>query len=302
VSPPPDHHRRARELLGLLDLPTSDPASWEASGSRFADGSPAGIEVPGIEAAADLVALLEACEAAGAPPPCRVVETRGMSSLPAREVREMVRICADHGIGLVGSIGPRASKDVGRFARAPHGQRAACRLRGVEGVVRGLEDALRSLDLGVRGLLIYDEGLLEILTGLRARGEVPASLRIKASIALGTSNPVHAAQLEARGADSLNPVNDLPLPALAGLRQSLSIPLDVHLDDGPAGGGIDRLPELPDLVSACAPVFLKCTRGGRSTDASGQAQRLARIGEEMERHELLLLAPGGPEAGVPEPG
>lgn len=302
MSSPPDHHAAARDQLAALGLASSDAPTWTASEARFSDGSAVGIEVPGIEGPRDLTALLEACDAAGTPAPCRVVETRGMSGLPSREIREMVSICADRGIGLLGSIGPRASRDLGRFARAEHGQRAACRLRGTEGLVRGLEDALRSLDLGVRGLLVYDEGLLEVLSSLRARDRIPGTTRLKASIAMGTSNPVHAAQLEARGADSVNPVNDLPLAALAGLRRALAIPLDVHLDDGPSGGGIDRLPELPDMVSACAPVFLKCTRGGRATDASGQAQRLARIAEELDRHGLTPMEPGALEAGVPEPG
>lgn len=296
------HHSRARELLGLLDLAGADPSSWPASAARFSDGSPVGVEVPGIEGVQNLAGLLAACDAVGVPPPSRVVETRGMGGLPAAEVRQMVAICADRGVGLLGSVGPRASRDVGRFARTEHGQRAACRLRGTEGLVRGLEDAMRSLDLGVRGLLVYDEGLLEVLAALRTRERIPATTHLKASIAMGTSNAVHAAQLEARGADSVNPVNDLPLAALAGLRAALKIPLDVHLDDGPAGGAVDRLPELPDLVSACAPVFLKCTRGGRSTDAAGQAQRLARIAEEFDRHGLAALTPGAPEAGVPVPG
>lgn len=302
MSAPPDHHGHARRLLEELGLPSRDPASWAPSTARFSDGSPAGVEVPGIEGLRDLRALLEACDAAGARPPCRVLETRGMGGLPAAEIREMVRVCADRGIGLVGSIGPRASRDIGRFARAEHGERGACRLRGSEGLVRGLDDAMRSLDLGVRGLLIYDEGLLEVLAGLRARGKVPEATRLKASIAMGTSNPVHAAQLEARGADSINPVNDLPLAALAGLRTNLTAPLDVHLDDGPQGGGIDRLPELPDLVAACAPIFLKCTRGGRGTDPAGQAQRLARVAEELDRHGIAELGPGAPESAVPVPG
>lgn len=297
----PEFQRRSRRLLAELGLPVRDPHTWEASERRFADGSSVGLEVPGVQGPEALEELFEACDALGLPGPSRVVETRGLGALTQEEVARMVALCADRGIGLFASTGPRASRDVGRFATSAHGQRAAQRLRGMEGLVRGLDDALRAVELGVRGLLVYDEGLLEVLGRLRASGELPAGTRLKASIAMGTSNPVHAAQLERLGADSLNPVNDLPLAALAALREGLEIPLDVHVDDGAEAGRPDRLWEVPDLVAAAAPVFLKTGQGARLPTMAGCAQRLARVMEELERHcpEVTLLEEGAPEAAVP---
>lgn len=295
---------RARNLLEGLGWPGADPTDGVHSTQGFSDGARYGIEVAGVQDGRELAALVEAASRAGVPLPDRVIETRGADGLGPHELAELVRVAADHQVGLVVSIGPRASRGRGGFARTPQGGRLGLRLRGTDQLAQGLADALRSLDAGVRGLLVYDEGLLEVLAGLRRAGKLPAGVQLKASIALGCSNPVRARQLELLGADSVNPVNDLDPAMLAGLRAAVRIPLDVHVDDAPDAGGIDRTWEVAALVGAAAPVFLKCGGGARVPGPAGLVARLARLGEALhsEVPGATRLARIAPEAALPVRG
>lgn len=293
----------AWRLLSGLGIPLVEDGLPPGPPGTFSGGAAAGIEVPGLQGPRDLEAFLQTCDRLGVPGPARVVETRGFGELDRDAARAMVRMCSERGIGLVASITPRATRSRSRFATSPQGARLACRLWGSAQLEAGLADALRSVELGVRGLLVYDEGLLEVLDRLRGEGSLPPSLHLKASIALGCSNAPRARQLQALGADSVNPVNDLPPTELAALRRALRIPLDVHVDDSKDAAGADRLAELPELVAAAAPVFLKTGSGARDPSPTGKAERLARVQEAFEEGcpELELLEAGAPECAVPEP-
>jgi len=292
---------RARRLLEELGVPLRGGDLPESAPRTFPDGSRAGIEVAGIQGPEELGSFLGECDRLGIPGPARVIETRGFGALSEDQVRTMVARCAERGIGLVASIGPRASRSRSRYAASAHGGRLACRCWGSDQLIAALDDALRSLELGVRALLVYDEGLLAVLRDLRSRGELPEDLHLKASIALGCAHPLRARQLQDLGADSVNPVNDLPVDELAALRAALTLPLDVHVDDSREAAGADRLPELGPLVLAAAPVFLKCGSGARDPSPAGKARRLARVQEAFERAlpEEELLEPGSKECSAP---
>lgn len=301
--PPASAAARARQMLQGLGLPDHDPGPRAPSSARFTDGAAVGLEVAGVQGPADLAELLDECDRLGTPPPERVIETKGFGGLTRAEARDMVAACAARGVGLVASIGPRAGRGLGSFSRSAQGGRLACRLRGADQLARGLEDALRSVDRGVRCLLVYDEGLLDALRALRAQGDLPEGLRFKASVALGCANPAHARVLARLGADSLNLVNDLPPGMLAAVRDAVSIPLDVHVDDHPDAGRPERLFEVPALVEAAAPVFLKCGSGARGPGNAGKARRLARLAEALDEGcpGVARLGPGAVERGVPVP-
>ena len=190
------------------------------------------------------------------------------------------------------SIGPRAAYDTSATRLSRQGAVIGYRLRGEEQLVRALEDAKRVCDLGIRGLLVYDEGLLWVLSEARKSGELPADTVLKASAHCGHGNGASFRLLEQCGADSINPVRDLSLDMLCALRASVSVPLDVHTDCPEGSGGFIRTYEAPEIVRCCAPVYLKignsalAAHGSLPTeaDAARMAQQAAIVMEMLERY------------------
>ncbi len=112
---------------------------------------------------------------------------------------------------------------------------------------RGREARVRSRH---PGLLVYDEGLLWVLSEARKTGELPADTVLKASAHCGHGNGASFRLLEQCGADSINPVRDLSLDMLCALRASVSVPLDVHTDCPEGSGGFIRTYEAPRSCAA----------------------------------------------------
>lgn len=301
MSDPSDHPLLPPDWLEGY-LPSLVPSPQVPARSGFSDGGRVALEMPGIQHPRQLEAFLEAAQARRIPPPHRVLETKGMGRLPLSRIQEFAELARSHQVGLVASIRPRAKNDLGSYARSPQGGRAELRLRGQRGLRAGLTEALRLVEAGIRGLLVYDEGLLMLLSQLIQKGRLPQDLQLKASIAMGVSNPLHARQIQTLGATSLNPVNDLPAAMLSELRKALSIPLDVHLDDSKEAGGIDRLSEIRSLVLSAAPVFLKFGRAADSDRAEDQVDRLERVQEALSDQglESLLVGRTAIELALPE--
>jgi hypothetical protein len=248
---------RTRDFLSGRGLPTSDGASVEASGRTFADGSKFGIELASINNAATLRTIVKLAKEYSVRV-SRCDECRGIVRLPDADIVEMVRICVGEGIGLLLSVGPRAIYDTGGFVRSPNGRRIGYRLRGMESVVRAADEVRRAVDLGVRGFIVYDEGLLMLLSQLRKAGELPASTGFKLSVHMGCANPLSARVYEDLGADTINPVPDLDLGMLHAMRAAVSCPLDLFSDTAEEAGGLLRTHDVPDFVRVAAPVYLKC--------------------------------------------
>jgi hypothetical protein len=128
----------------------------------------------------------------------------------------------------------------------------------MDNVVRAVDEVRRAVDLGVRGFVVYDEGLLFLLSQLRRAGELPASTVFKVSVHMGCSNPVSARVYEDLGADTINPVPDLDLGMLSAMRGAVSCPLDLFSDTAEEAGGMLRTHEVPEFVRVAAPVYIKC--------------------------------------------
>ena len=232
----------------------------------------------------------------------RIDETLGAFRHTRAELLEYAALCRDSGAALTVSIGPRAAYDTSATRLSRQGAVIGYRLRGEEQLVRALEDAKRVCDLGIRGLLVYDEGLLWVLSEARKTGELPADTVLKASAHCGHGNGASFRLLEQCGADSINPVRDLSLDMLCALRASVSVPLDVHTDCPEGSGGFIRTYEAPEIVRCCAPVYLKignsalAAHGSLPTeaDAARMAQQAAIVMEMLERYlpEARQLARG----------
>jgi hypothetical protein len=245
-----------RQYLKQINLPTGDLFDMPTSRARVPVGGAYRIEVPTVNSAEAVAALLEAATRNDITIN-RVTETYGIFRHTRREIQEYCRLCSEYGAELLLSVGPRAPYDTGATVLSPQGVRISYRLRGMEQVLRGVEDIKRGYDLGCRGFLIYDEGMLWLIGQMRKDGALPKDIAFKASAHLGHCNPCSFRLLESLGADSINPVRDLQIPMIAALRAAVGVPLDIHTDNPPGSGGFIRVYEAPEIVRVAAPVHCK---------------------------------------------
>ena len=256
-----------RDYLKKIGMPQGDAFDMPSSTQRFPDGAAYRIENPTVNTATTAAALLETAEKNGIVIN-RITETYGMFRHTAAEIKEYCRVCHDHGVELMMSTGPRATYDTGATVLSAQGARIGYRLRGMEQVLRGVEDIKRGYDLGVRAFLIYDEGMLWLAGQMRKDGALPKDIIFKVSAHLGHCNPCSFKLMESLGADSINPVRDLQIPMIAALRQAVTVPLDVHMDNPPGSGGFIRVYEAPEIVRVAAP--LHCKTGNSVVSGHGE--------------------------------
>src|SRR5512139_3441923 len=297
-----------REYVKKLGLPSGDLFDMPSSTLRFPDGAAFRIEVPTVNSAEAVAALLDTATKNGIVIN-RVTETYGMFRHTAAEIKEYCRLCNQYGAELLLSVGPRATYDTGATVLSAQGVRISYRLRGMEQVLRGVEDIKRGYDLGCRGFLIYDEGMLWLVGQMRKDGALPRDITFKTSAHLGQCNPCSFKLLESLGADSINPVRDLQIPMIAALRAAVKVPLDIHMDNPPASGGFIRVYEAPEIVRVAAPLHCKTGNsvvGGHgqltsSTDGKRMADQATIIVEMINKYypELTQSPKGSEDLRIP---
>lgn len=274
-----------RKYLKSIGMPEGDLFDMPSSKLRFPDGAAFRIEVPTINSAEAVGALLETATK-NKIVINRVTETYGMFRHTRDEIKEFCKLCGEYGAELLMSVGPRATYDTGATVLSPQGVRISYRLRGMEQVLRAVEDIKRGYDLGVRGFLIYDEGMLWLVGKMRKEGALPKDIVFKASAHLGHCNPLSIKLLADLGADSINPVRDLQIPMLAALRAATTTPLDIHTDNPPGSGGFIRVYEAPEIVRVAAP--LHCKTGNSVVSAHG-AITSASDGKKMADQASIVV-------------
>jgi hypothetical protein len=274
-----------REYLKKIGMPTGDLYDMPTSTARFPDGGAYRIEVPTVNSADAVAALLDTATKNGITIN-RVTETYGMFRHTAMEIKEYCRLCYQYGAELLLSVGPRATYDTGATVLSPQGVRISYRLRGMEQVLRGVEDIKRGYDLGCRGFLIYDEGMLWLVGQMRRDGALPKDIIFKTSAHLGHCNPCSFKLLESLGADSINPVRDLQIPMIAALRAAIKVPIDVHTDNPPGSGGFIRVYEAPEIVRVAAPVH--CKTGNSVVSGHGELTS-ASDGKKMADQAAIVV-------------
>ena len=245
-----------REFMKSLGLPGGDLYDLPDSNKRFSDGAQYRFEVPGIQGPEVMKALLEAIDDYGSSLH-RVTQTKGIMMLTDNEIIEMVRLAQEAQVELVLAIGPRATTDTSASVNTPEGIRMGYRLRGQEQIVRAVEDVKRAISFGCHSFLVYDEGLLWLLSEMRKTGEISKKCKFKISAHMGHGNPCSAKLLEMIGADSINPVRDIQLQMLAAMRQAIDIPIDIHTENPKSTGGFIRHYEVPEMIRVAAPMYLK---------------------------------------------
>jgi hypothetical protein len=287
------------------------------SSVRFADGLRYRIEIPSVEGPAVMRAVLEEAEAWGVPVR-RVSQGSGVMMLTDLEITELAQLGASHHVEVSLFLGPRGAWDAGgqSFATGAVGGVA----RGAAGVEWCVAEARRAVALGIRSLLVADVGVLARLGELKAEGELPASLLLKTSVVLPCANPPTAALYERLGAGTINVATDLSPAELGELRAACSVPLDVYVEVPDDQGGFVRYYEVPELIRAAAPIYVKLgVRNAPNIYPAGAhlaATAVALGRERVRRAELVLrllqerapdLVEGfgedrPPDLAVPEPG
>lgn len=247
-----------RKYLKKIGLPDRDLYELPESKMRFPDGAQFRIEVPTVNSAEAMRAVLETAEKYGVVVN-RIDETMGIMRHTDEELEEYIQLAKDYKVELNLSVGPRAAYDLStqRATGTVEGARISYRLRGMEQVIRAVEDVKRVTEMGVRGILVYDEGLLWLLNQMRKDGEIPKDIKFKVSAHCGHANPVSFKILEMLGADSVNPVRDLTLPMIAAIRHAIKVPIDIHVDNPRSTGGMLRMYDAPEMVRIGAPIHLK---------------------------------------------
>ena len=274
-----------RKFFKSIGLPEGDLFDLPTSTKTFPGGANFGIEVPTMNTARAVKALITEANKLGVTIN-RVDETYGAFRHTFGELKEYAAICRDAGASLNMSIGPRAAYDTSATRLSDQGRVIAYRLRGSEQLARALEDAKRICEAGIRGLLVYDEGLMWVLNEARKCGQLPPEVRFKNSAHNGQGNAASFQLMERNGANSINPVRDLSLPMLCSLRAAVDCPLDLHTDNPPASGGFIRDYEAPEMVRCCSPVYLKT---GNSCVAAHGSLTTAANGIDMARQSSIIV-------------
>ena len=286
------------------------------SDARFADGLRYRIEIPSVEGPRVLEAVLDEAERRSVPVR-RVSQGSGVMMLTDAEIGDLARVGADAGVEVSLFLGPRGAWDTGgqSLATAAAGGIA----RGDRGIESCVAEVRRGVGLGIRSFLVADLGILRTLGDMRRAGELPESLVLKTSVLLPCSNPATAAALEALGATTINVSTDLSVAELGELRAACTAPLDVYVEVPDDQGGFVRFYDVPEIVLAAAPVYVKLgLRNAPNIYPSGlHLEDLAvKLGRERVRRAELVLrlleeqAPGlvegrgddrPPDLGIPEP-
>ncbi len=290
----------SRSSLERQGLPGADPAGAPASPKRFPDGGQYRIEIPSTEGPRALAVVLE--EAAKRRVPVhRVSQGSGIMLLADEEITEMAALGHRAGIEVNLFIGPRATFDIGAQAYSAAGKTLGLSLRGADQLVYALEDVKRALRLGISSVLVSDLGLLAVIGRMKKSGELPAGLIIKTSVMMAPANPASTRLLEDLGATTINIPSDLTLSQVAAIRAAIDAPIDFYIEAPDNIGGFIRYYELPDLVRAAAPVYVKLgLRNSPDIYPSGthiESTALALSRERVRRAQIAreMLARYAPE-------
>lgn len=259
------------------------------SDARFADGLRYRIEIPSVEGPDVMRAVLDEAETRDVPVR-RVSQGSGVMMLTDAEITEMARLGAQYGVEVSLFLGPRGAWDAG-------GQSATT--GAVGGVARGsaavewcVAEARRGVALGIRSFLVADLGVLARLGAMRAAAELPPNLVLKTSVLLPCANPETARELERLGASTVNVATDLSPADLGQLREACSAPLDVYVEVPDDQGGFVRFYEVPDMIRAAAPMYVKLgLRNAPNIYPSGLhvAELAVKLGRERVRRAELVL-------------
>ncbi|MDR0355914.1 MAG: hypothetical protein LBJ64_09325 [Deltaproteobacteria bacterium] len=305
------HLNEIRSFMEKQGVPGQDAYNLPDSPLTFADGAHYRIEIAGIERLSNFKAMLDEAKKEKLPVHRAICTVGGSTYLPFQEMKDLAKIALDNQVELVMVVGHRKSWDVGaKESGFPEGVPQGPRHRGSENMSYWIEDMMRCLEAGLRGFLVFDEGLLKLLSQMRTEGFIPKETFFKWSVFGGQCSPAGAKLLEELGADTMNPISDVSLPILGSIRQAVKMPLDVYMIIVDSFGGHYRAYDAPEVARVAAPVYFKIEPGTSEaniykpwiTEASHDdlvraKVRISAILREVveRRHPNLILSKDGPK-------
>ena len=307
-----------RQFMEKMGIPGRDLGDLPSSTKTFPDGAHWRVEISGVEYPSSLEAVIDEARKRGVVVHRIIAAVGGATYCDSSELKAMAQIARDEKIEVVMTVGPRKGWDVGsKESSTREGSMHGFRLRGSDSVSYWIADMMRSIEAGFRGFLVYDEGVLSIVTKMREEGFIPKETIFKFSVFGGYCSAAGARVIESMGATTMNPLSDVSLPILASIRKAVSMPLDVYIIVVDSFGGMYRAYEAAEIARVAAPCYFKF-EPGTSEDAiykpwvtedwhqylARQKVKMAQVVTEIvarQAPELKLSAKGPADLVLPVP-
>ena len=286
---------KVARMIQRTGVPGRDAYELPTSARRFPDGSWYRMEISGIERPNVLAAMIDEMNKRHVPIHRAISVVMGATLLDRAELRDFAQMAAEARLEVILTPGPRSAWDTGRQLASPEGGLSGLRFRGSDQLTYVIADIMRAIEIGFRGFLVIDEGLLWLLQQLKKNGDIPADVVFKVSIYAGHASGAGGKLLQSLGAGTFNPVGDLSLPQLASIRQSVDIPLDLHVYLTESFGGFNRFYDAPEMARLCAPCYFKIEPGPACAAGPGalykpwvDPQTLAAWAREKVKHAQII--------------
>ena len=290
-----------RKLIEKCGIPGRDLYDIPTSRQTFPDGAHYRMEISGIESLAELEALVDEMSKRDVPIHKVIAMGKGATLLSQNELREFAQMGREAQLELIIIPGPRPAWNVGSHVRTDWGRVSGWRPRGSDSLAYLVADIQRCLDAGIRGFLLYGEDVLFLMNQMRQHGDLPRDITFKISYTAGHANAAGAKLLETLGAGSFNPVSDLSLAMLAGIRKVIAIPLDIVIVAGQSLGSFNRIWESAEIARVSSPCYFKQELGG-GVEGTREKVKFCEIMRELiatNRPELKLSETGPADLAIP---
>jgi len=289
------NQHKVAEMMERHGVPGRDAYELPDSPHRFPDGAQYRMEISGIERPGVLEAVIDEARKRNVAVHRMISAVMGATLLSRSELRDFAQIAAEGRVEVILTPGPRSGWDTGRQLVTPEGGLSGLRFRGSDQLRYVIADIMRAVEVGFRGFLVLDEGLLWLLSKMRAVGDLPKDVVFKVSVFAGHGNAAGAKVLEELGANTFNPLGDLSLPALGSIRRGVKMPLDLHIYLTDSFGGFNRFYDAPEMVRTCAPCYFKLEPGPACVVGPGALYKpwvseamLADWGREKVKHAEII--------------
>lgn len=259
--------KKIRDFMEKEGIPGRDAYDLPTSAKSFPDGGNYRIEIAGVERASTMEAMIAEAGKRNVTIHRAIATVGGSTYCDFQELKDMARMARDAKIEMVMTVGHRKGWDAGsKEISTPEGSMQGFRLRGSDHISYHIADIVRNIEAGHRGFLVYDEGVLFILNKMRAEGMIPSETIFKFSVFGGYCSAAGAKVIESMGANSMNPISDVSLPILGGIRKSVDIPLDIYIIIVDSFGGMFRAYETPEIARVASPCYFKFEPGTSEGD------------------------------------
>jgi hypothetical protein len=256
-----------RDYMEKKGIPGRDAYDLPTSAKSFPDGANYRIEIAGVERASTMEAMIDEARKRNVTIHRCIAAVGGSTYCDFQELKDMAQMARDEKIEVVMTVGHRKGWDPGsKEIATSEGAMQGFRLRGSDNISYHIADIMRNIEAGHRGFLVYDEGVLFILNGMREEGLIPAETIFKFSVFGGYCSGAGAKVIESMGANSMNPISDVSLPILGSIRQAADLPLDVYMIIVDSFGGMFRAYEAPEIARVASPCYFKFEPGTSEGD------------------------------------